>query len=205
MLKVRLPGRYKDLLSPAHQSIGSYGARLRTLFWIALSNFVFPVIFDVAQLILVFRDRNYFEGSSVVIVNSYVSILGVLFSTIWASGATQLGETSANYGYSIHPPASSYGTSLTAASHRPLALPMPKPTKPARRPHRQPYMGPTLIVPPELKVQFSSRSDLETLGGEAESSSEEQGTGRSVAPARHPCIELVSRHPYATAVPAQHR
>ncbi|KAM5531173.1 hypothetical protein V8D89_015143 [Ganoderma adspersum] len=178
-------------------SQGSYGARLRTLFWIALSNFVFPVIFDVAQLILIFRDRNYIEGSYVVIVNSYVSILGVLFSTIWASGATRLGEVSSteyscSYSYSIRPPGPthSYGASLTAASHLPL------PPKPAHR-LRHPHTGSSLIVPPELKVRFSSRSDLETINGEADSSSED---GRSVAPPR---IELASRHPYATAVPAQ--
>ena len=148
--------------SPADDSAGSYGARLQTLFWIALSNFVFPVIFDVAQLILIFRDPNFVEGSYVIAVNSYVSILGVLFSTIWASpGATQLrvGDASSSeysysngygygYGHSIRPPprghANSYSAPL-AASHLPL------PPKPAR--HSPHPAGSSLIVPPpEMKV-----------------------------------------------------
>lgn len=160
---------------------------------------MFPVIFDVAQLILIFRNRNYIEGSYVVIVNSYVSILDVLFSTIWASGTTRLGEASAteysySYSYSIRPPdpTNTYGTLLTTASHLPL------PPKPAHR-LRSPHTGLSPIVPPEMKVRFSSRSNLETISGEADSSSED---GRSVAPFR---IELATRHPYATAVPSPHR
>ena len=150
---------------------------------------MFPVIFDVAQLILIFRDRNYIEGSYVVIVNSYISILGVLFSTIWASGATRLGETSAtysySYSYSIHPPTGSYySTSLSAANHLPL------PPKPAHR-LQHTHTGSSLIVPPEMKVRFGSRSDLETINGEADASSEDHD------------IELAPRHPYATVVPAQ--
>ena len=152
---------------------------------------MFPVIFDIAQLILIFHDRNYIEGSYVVIVNSYISILGVLFSTIWASGATRLGESSANYSYSysysIHPPTSSYyshSTSLATASHLPL------PPKPAHR-HPHTHTGSLLVAPPDLKVRFGSRSDLETINGEADASSEDHG------------IELAPRHPYATAVPAQ--
>ncbi|PIL26386.1 hypothetical protein GSI_12143 [Ganoderma sinense ZZ0214-1] len=183
-------------------SQGSYGARLQTLFWIALSNFVFPVIFDVAQLVLIFRNPNYVEGSYVIIVNSYVSILGVLFSTIWASGATQLrvgdassAECGCGYGYSIRPPGhtTSYSASLSAtASHLPLP---PKPVRPNA------HTGSSLIVPPEVKVRFGSRSDLETVSGEAEYSSSEEG--RFVA---SPRIELAARHPYATAVsvPTQH-
>ncbi|EJF58932.1 hypothetical protein DICSQDRAFT_128637 [Dichomitus squalens LYAD-421 SS1] len=77
-----------------HSATVSYAARLQTLFWIALSNFVFPVIFDIAQLVMILRDSNYIDGSRVVSVNTYVSILGVLFSTIWATGSLHTSESS---------------------------------------------------------------------------------------------------------------
>ncbi|KAI1787117.1 hypothetical protein LXA43DRAFT_1098606 [Ganoderma leucocontextum] len=155
-------------------SQGSYAARLRMLFWIALSNFVFPVIFDIAQLILIFRDPDYMGGSYVVTVNSYISILGVLFSTIWASGSNRMGEgPSTDYGIRSH--TNPYSTSITAG-HLPLP---PKPT------HLNP--NGSLSVPPELKVRFSSRSELDTTSGETDSSDEH----RFIA---QPRIEFAIRH-----------
>ena len=65
---------------------------MRTLFWIALSNFVFPVIFDVALVILAFTDSDFTHGSALISAHTYISILGVLFSTIWASGTGRAGE-----------------------------------------------------------------------------------------------------------------
>ena len=147
---------------------------------------MFPVIFDIAQLILIFRDPEHMEGSYVVVVNSYISILGVLFSTIWASGTNRMGEGSST-DYSLRPPTNSYSTSITAA-HFPL------PPKPVRADPNG-----SLSAPPELKVMFSSRSDLETVCGEADSSScEDRFTPQ-------PRIEFASpKHPFATAVPARH-
>jgi hypothetical protein len=58
---------------------------LRALFWIALSNFVFPAFFAIAQYVLIFRDSNPTHFLIVMISNIYVEIIGVLFATIWAS------------------------------------------------------------------------------------------------------------------------
>ncbi|KAM5530043.1 hypothetical protein V8D89_016288, partial [Ganoderma adspersum] len=133
-------------------SLGSSTSRLRTLFWIALSNFVFPVIFDIATLVLVFRDHNYMDGSHVTTVNSYVSILGVLFSTIWASGLSRLGETTATHSNAC-PHTTSYGTPLALGRiHIPL---FQNPTRPDL------YRPPS--VPPALKVRSSSRTNADTL------------------------------------------
>ncbi|KAM5530901.1 hypothetical protein V8D89_015433 [Ganoderma adspersum] len=79
---------------PAQRSPEAPTPRIRTLFWIARSNFMFPVIiFDVAHwLALVFRDSSCIEGGYIISVNSYVSFLGVLSSTIW-SGSSRMGET----------------------------------------------------------------------------------------------------------------
>ncbi|KAI0669089.1 hypothetical protein C8Q78DRAFT_958983, partial [Trametes maxima] len=61
-------------------------SRLRTLFWIAVSNFVLPVLLNLAQLIFVFRDSSFLHGTYVFLVNTYVQILGVLLATIWSTG-----------------------------------------------------------------------------------------------------------------------
>ena len=151
------PSKSSGVSPDTGTSIGSSASRLRTLFWIALSNFVFPVIFDIAMLILVFRDLNYMDGSYVTTVNSYVSILGVLFSTIWASGSSRLGETT-----TIHSHACPHTTSYGA----PLALDrihVPMFQTPAR-----PVLCGSPSVLPALKVGSSSRSDV-TLSVEGHS------------------------------------
>ena len=65
---------------------GLYSRRLLTFFWIAASNFVLPAIFTLAQLVLVFRAGPFLDGAYLLLVKSYVEILGVLLATIWSSG-----------------------------------------------------------------------------------------------------------------------
>ena len=110
--------------------IGSYASRLRTLFWIALSNLVFPVIFDIAQLILIFRDSDFVDGSHVITANSYVAILGVLFSTIWASGSGRMAETTATQSNG-RGCTTSYGIIVARPSDSPL-VPKTFPIQPTR-------------------------------------------------------------------------
>ncbi|KAJ3859188.1 hypothetical protein EV359DRAFT_23063, partial [Lentinula novae-zelandiae] len=61
-------------------------SRIRTLFAVALANFVFPLFLNVAQVILIARDHSYARGAEVLMSNMYLGILGVLFATVWASG-----------------------------------------------------------------------------------------------------------------------
>ncbi|KAJ6595830.1 hypothetical protein DFH09DRAFT_1135736 [Mycena vulgaris] len=61
-------------------------SRIRGLFVIALSNFVFPLFLNVTQMIMITRDTDYARGAEVLMANMYVSIFGVLFATVWASG-----------------------------------------------------------------------------------------------------------------------
>ena len=65
---------------------GSYASRLKALFWIAVSNFVIPVILTLVQLVFVFCDRDWFHGSYVFIVNTHIQIVGVIMATIWCTG-----------------------------------------------------------------------------------------------------------------------
>ncbi|KAI1795252.1 hypothetical protein LXA43DRAFT_881997 [Ganoderma leucocontextum] len=63
----------------------SYHDRLKTLFWISTSNFVFPAILDLALLAIAFRDPSFLDGAYVLMVSNYVDIVGVLLATIWST------------------------------------------------------------------------------------------------------------------------
>lgn len=54
--------------------------RIRTLFYIALGNFIFPVIFNILLLLVLFRG-NKIDVIYIVPANTYVTILGVVFAT----------------------------------------------------------------------------------------------------------------------------
>ena len=41
---------------------------------------------NVAQIIFIFRDRNFIDGTYILMVNNYVEIIGVLLATLWCSG-----------------------------------------------------------------------------------------------------------------------
>ncbi|KAH9483523.1 Ribosome production factor 2-like protein [Psilocybe cubensis] len=65
----------------------TYTSKIKALFWIAVSNFVFPVILSIIQLIMLFRDSNFLKGAYTFFTNDYVEIVGVLLATVWASTA----------------------------------------------------------------------------------------------------------------------
>ncbi|GJE97668.1 hypothetical protein PsYK624_138890 [Phanerochaete sordida] len=66
---------------------GSLTSKLRALFWIAVGNFVLPVMMNVATIIDVFVDTHYIlRISNLLLTNYYVSIIGVVFATVWTSG-----------------------------------------------------------------------------------------------------------------------
>ncbi|PSR81509.1 hypothetical protein PHLCEN_2v6367 [Hermanssonia centrifuga] len=65
---------------------GSYN--LRTLFWLASSNFVFPVLLSLAQFILLFVDPAYTREIFMAIlfyVNDIVDIICALLATLWVA------------------------------------------------------------------------------------------------------------------------
>ncbi|RPD53621.1 hypothetical protein L227DRAFT_616824 [Lentinus tigrinus ALCF2SS1-6] len=68
----------------------SYTARLRALFWIALTNFVVPIIFNIVLLILIHYET--FSDAATVIavisVNVYVQIVSGLLATLWCHSRT---------------------------------------------------------------------------------------------------------------------
>jgi len=50
---------------------------------IALGNFVFPVVMNIASIILIATDPSFVNGSYILLSNNYVAIIGVVFATIW--------------------------------------------------------------------------------------------------------------------------
>ncbi|KAI0655741.1 hypothetical protein C8Q70DRAFT_887464, partial [Cubamyces menziesii] len=60
-------------------------SRVRTLFWIAASNLIFPVLLNLIELVYIFRDSSFLHGTYVYFVNIHVQIIGVLLTTIWST------------------------------------------------------------------------------------------------------------------------
>jgi hypothetical protein len=52
-----------------------------------VSNFVFPVILSIFQLVFVFHDPNFFKVVYIYVTNSFVEIIGVLLATVWTSSS----------------------------------------------------------------------------------------------------------------------
>ncbi|KAJ6481234.1 hypothetical protein C8R47DRAFT_1284270 [Mycena vitilis] len=65
----------------------SYASKLQSLFWIASTNFVFPLIFSVSQIITIFMGK-VILSASLSTVNVYVAIISTVFATIWSSTAS---------------------------------------------------------------------------------------------------------------------
>ncbi|THU90785.1 hypothetical protein K435DRAFT_841293 [Dendrothele bispora CBS 962.96] len=62
-----------------------YIKRLHTLFILAISNFVFPVIFVIVQLIFISRDISYLPIACLNVSGVNIEVIGVLFATIWSA------------------------------------------------------------------------------------------------------------------------
>ncbi|KAI6148145.1 hypothetical protein BKA82DRAFT_4148947 [Pisolithus tinctorius] len=64
--------------------------RIRQIFYISVANFVFPLMFNIAQIILVATDRSPTAGATVLLINNYVTVMGVLCATLWFSGSERV-------------------------------------------------------------------------------------------------------------------
>ncbi|KAF7351327.1 hypothetical protein MSAN_01564200 [Mycena sanguinolenta] len=81
-------GRVMNARSSVSASLNknSYASRLRSLFFIALGNFVFPSVPSLIQLIFLFHHTKFLDAIYVFLNNCYVEIIGVLLATIWVAG-----------------------------------------------------------------------------------------------------------------------
>ncbi|KAI6044848.1 hypothetical protein EDC04DRAFT_268996 [Pisolithus marmoratus] len=57
--------------------------QMRNVFLISCANFVFPVLFNIAQIICITTVQSYLTTTLLLLINGYVSVIGVLGATIW--------------------------------------------------------------------------------------------------------------------------
>ncbi|KAJ7586372.1 hypothetical protein C8J56DRAFT_1084764 [Mycena floridula] len=62
----------------------SITSKMKTLFWIASTNFFFPPVFLIFQIIFAFSGQGLILGS-VNVTYTYVSIISTVFATVWSS------------------------------------------------------------------------------------------------------------------------
>ncbi|KIJ63528.1 hypothetical protein HYDPIDRAFT_92110 [Hydnomerulius pinastri MD-312] len=112
-------------MAPARSGMYSIGERIRQIFYISAANFVFPVIFNIGQIICITTDPSYATGTMLLLVNGYVSVIGVLCATIWFSGMEWV-RTQVNTGsgigsserYMKHHGGHSFGSDQTTVPRR---------------------------------------------------------------------------------------
>lgn len=71
---------HNDQLSPT----ASFADTFKTLFWVAATNFVFPVLFSLTQIIVVYCNIDGLTINDIVLVNTSIAVIGVVFATVWA-------------------------------------------------------------------------------------------------------------------------
>ncbi|TFY53384.1 hypothetical protein EVG20_g10140 [Dentipellis fragilis] len=64
----------------------SFSHKLRTFFWIAVSNFIFPVLMAIVQLVIYMATPNCLLALYVAQANLYFTIICVVFATLWTTG-----------------------------------------------------------------------------------------------------------------------
>lgn len=65
-------------------SSASFADTLKTLLWVAATNFVVPVLFSLVQIIVVYRDIDVLIVNDIVLINTSIAVIGVVFATVWA-------------------------------------------------------------------------------------------------------------------------
>ncbi|KAK0432685.1 uncharacterized protein EV420DRAFT_1284203 [Desarmillaria tabescens] len=78
-----------------------YSERLSTLFWISVSNFVFPVMLSFVQSILAFDAYLFLDATYIIMSNIYFEIIAVLLATIWSAGSRRSEEQQATTEMSV--------------------------------------------------------------------------------------------------------
>ncbi|KAI6104899.1 hypothetical protein EDD16DRAFT_810259 [Pisolithus croceorrhizus] len=66
---------------------GGMPARIRQIFYISAANFVFPLVFNVALITFVMTNSSFANGGLLLLINNYLTVMGVLCATLWFSGS----------------------------------------------------------------------------------------------------------------------
>ncbi|KAF8551394.1 hypothetical protein OG21DRAFT_286145 [Imleria badia] len=84
---IRDMGNGLGVTSNIHPTRVTFSQRMRTLSRIALSNFIIPTLFSIAQLVVVYRSVNVVVVNEIILVNTMLAVFGVVFATLWAGNA----------------------------------------------------------------------------------------------------------------------
>ncbi|KAI6041847.1 hypothetical protein EDC04DRAFT_2565043 [Pisolithus marmoratus] len=68
------------------ESVHYLSEHIRQIFYISVANFIFPLIFNITLIIFIMTDRSQTDGALLMLINNYVTVLGVLCATLWFSG-----------------------------------------------------------------------------------------------------------------------
>ncbi|KAI6015612.1 hypothetical protein EDC04DRAFT_2903712 [Pisolithus marmoratus] len=63
---------------------GGMPARIRQIFYVSVANFVFPLLFNIILIIYIMTNQS-FVGGLLIMINNYVTVMGVLCATVWFS------------------------------------------------------------------------------------------------------------------------
>ncbi|KAJ7493717.1 hypothetical protein FB451DRAFT_1215202 [Mycena latifolia] len=77
-------------------STQSFASKLQTLFWIAATNFIFPLIFGLIEIITACRARDIKVTQLISQVNAYIAIISTVFATVWSSTSSLKGAMALN-------------------------------------------------------------------------------------------------------------
>ncbi|KAJ7586369.1 hypothetical protein C8J56DRAFT_1084759 [Mycena floridula] len=87
-------------------STGSPMSKMKTLFWIASTNFCLPPIFLLLQIILAFSRKAPLLLASINVIYIYISIISTVLATIWSSTRSYKQTETASTDIEMHPPTS---------------------------------------------------------------------------------------------------
>ncbi|KAL4077671.1 hypothetical protein J3A83DRAFT_4186000 [Scleroderma citrinum] len=93
-LTYRLSGRYSvsfflyklHIRTSTIKRETSIAERIRQIFYISIANFIFPLFFNIAQIVCITTDSSPYTGTMLLMTNDYITVVGVLCATIWFSG-----------------------------------------------------------------------------------------------------------------------
>ncbi|KAI6107569.1 hypothetical protein EDD16DRAFT_1620991 [Pisolithus croceorrhizus] len=64
---------------------------IRQIIYISIANFVFPLMFNIVLIICAIADQSFGNiGGLLLLINNYVTVMGVLCATVWFSRLEQV-------------------------------------------------------------------------------------------------------------------
>ncbi|THH18342.1 hypothetical protein EW146_g2649 [Bondarzewia mesenterica] len=94
LYKIWLHRQGRKSIESGSDSKVSFSYRLKILFYIASTNFVVPVIFSLVQIIVLYKSVDTSVVNDIVLVSTNISVIGVVFASIWAGSWARREEMS---------------------------------------------------------------------------------------------------------------